>query len=289
MTAAPLFGNPVQGIILPFGAPWHPGAGFIVTQNAVQHAAKIDPITGLHEPPAIDIGNGKLGDPVIACIGGTVAVLSVVGSANLIIETVVGGQRWRVVYAHDALPHPVKMAQAITPAQEVGHVGSTGATAGHLHLQIGYWDGSKWVWLDPWPLLAQNRPGETDMTIIPDAGFAAIVNRVTSIRAGTNYRSAPRIAADTLLGVTAAQVDGWAPFASCSGDAFNGVAVWYAGVLAVPGTGRTIIFVHASRIVSPLTVDETTPTNYPDLSGAVTVKNAAFDAILVQAQTGRSA
>jgi Peptidase family M23 len=291
-TNAPLFANPVEGVIHP--NDWARPAGntdFRVTQTAVQHVAA-------GGPPAIDLGDGNIdADAIGAIIGGVVRIASRAGSANLETDhTDASGQKWRIVYAHNALPHPVAVGAAIVTGQVIGHVGSTGASAAHLHLQIGkvhptgftgptveVKNGLTIEWLDPWPLLAQNRPGETEMTIIPAAGFAALVNKATAIRAGTNYRSAPVLGAASLLGTTTAQVE-WKPFASCSGDEANGSTTWYVGELDVPQVGHTIVFVHGSRIVSPLTPAEIVPD--PVLVQKVAAKDAALRQIESEAQSG---
>jgi hypothetical protein len=139
------------------------------------------------------------------------------------------------------------------------------------------------VWLDPWPLLAQNRPEETDMTIIPAAGFASLVNKATAIRAGTNYRSAPKTTSATLLGSVPVQTE-WHPFASCQGDEANGSTTWYAGELLVPGVGHTIVFVHGSRIVSPLTAAETITD--PAVLARLAGKQAALVTLEAEAHSG---
>lgn len=277
---APRFGNPVaQTFIRPPGSPFLAGS-FRVTKSAAQHIAS-------DGPPAIDLGDGDPdADAIFACAGGRVVVASKVGSANLEIDyTDPFGRRVRVVYAHNTLPHPVSVGQIVVFGQVIGHVGSTGASAAHLHLQIGEITPPNGVivWLDPWPLLAQNRPEETDVTFIPNAGYAAIGNRATAIRAGSYVRSGPTTQEDNRLTFVGTQTE-WQPAAQCNGELVNGSAVWYAGPFALGTKGRALAFVHSSRVILPMTVVETVPD--PTLVTRLAGKQAALETVKSEAEHG---
>jgi murein DD-endopeptidase MepM/ murein hydrolase activator NlpD len=253
---------------------------FRVTKSAVQHIAS-------GGPPAIDLGDGDPdADAILACTGGRVVVASKVGSANLEIDyTDPFGRRVRVVYAHNLLPHPVTVGQTVVFGQQIGRVGSTGASAAHLHLQIGEITPPNGVivWLDPWPLLAQNRPEETDVTFIPNAGYVAIGNRATAIRAGSYVRSGPTTQEANKLTFVGTQTE-WQPAAQCNGELVNGSAIWYAGPLALGAKGRALAFVHSSRVILPMTVVETVPD--PTLVTRLAGKQTALETVKSEAENG---
>ena len=147
-----LLATPLAGYI--HGVGWHRPVGngdFAVTRDAAGHVAA-------GGPPADDFGDatGSDVDPVLAPHDGIVTKASRVGSANLELDwTTPDGVAWRAVLAHNRLPHPVSVGQRVVAGQQVGIVGTTGATAQHLHLQYGYRAGLFWRWLDPWNHLEQ--------------------------------------------------------------------------------------------------------------------------------------
>lgn len=121
------------------------------------------------------------------------------------------------------------------------------------------------------------------MTIIPATGFVELVNKVGAIRAGSNYRSAPKLLPGTLVGTTKVQTE-WNPFARCEGDEANGSKVWYVGELLVLNVGHAIVFVHASRMAGPLTVAETIPD--PVLVTRLSGKQSALVQIKSEVENG---
>lgn len=188
---APSLGNPVLGVLHPLDWPRPAGnTDMKVTQDAASHAAQIDPVTGKHRPMALDIGDGDPDrDTLIAAHDCKVVGLSTVGSANLTLEFTHEGVRWRLIYAHDTLPHPVVYGQVLRKGDVVGRMGNTSSptmpVAIHLHWQIGYWNGLVWVWVDPWPLLAQNQGA--DMIPIPTAAFTRLNNKKTTTIHAANF------------------------------------------------------------------------------------------------------
>lgn len=221
-----MFGLPIRGPLHPNDWVRPPGnSDFRVTQDALQHTlASPGHPSG---PMALDIGDGNPdADDLIAVHAGTVAQALTFGSANLSIEWSEGSVKWRAVYAHNLLPHPVKVGQSVSLGQLVGRVGKTGASAAHLHIQIGYLSGSTWVWQDPWPLIQGD-----DM----DPSFTPTPNRTVMVNAGARHRLAPTLDPATIAiasdpgGPLGAGAPG-APLAlmgTVIGAPANGSTLWY--------------------------------------------------------------
>lgn len=189
--SSPILGNPIRGVL--HGPAWDrpPGnSDFRVTQDAASHAAKINPATGKPRAKALDIGDGDPDrDELLVMHDGVVAEARIDGSANLSIDFMHEGVKWRVLMAHNTLPHPLDVGDTVAEGDTAGHVGDTGAAGQlHCHIQVGFWDGTAWVWVDPWPLLAQNQ--ETDM--LQGKVLGHLVNSVVTVEANdTNFRAAP--------------------------------------------------------------------------------------------------
>jgi hypothetical protein len=182
-------GNPIIGILRP--NDWVRPAGntdMRVTQTAAQHIAR-------GGPPALDIGDAAADlDPILAPHDGVVAQAFTVGSANLSIDFNSGGQKWRIVLAHNTLPHPVSLGQAVKEGQQVGRMGNTSSptmpVSIHLHIQLGHLVGSSWVWVDPWVYLRQNGALEDDQMVpIPPGKFVELANKKTSTISNANFRA----------------------------------------------------------------------------------------------------
>jgi hypothetical protein len=202
---SPILSLPVVGPLRPVDWVRPPGnTDMRVTQDAASHASRINPATGLHRPMALDIGDGASDlDALTAPHDCVVAEARTDGSANLALDFVYDGVRWRIVLAHDTLPHPVKVGQVLFEGDAVGRMGNTSSpsmpVALHLHIQVGYWDGVKWVWVDPWPLFAQNQPIGGDMIQGKILG-PQLVNQVVTVEAkDTNFRAAPATGATPKL------------------------------------------------------------------------------------------
>ena len=140
-------GNPVQGRIYPKGTAV--GAGqFVVTATFGQ-------IDASHPTPhqGIDIGDGKCGSPIIAVEDGVVTAAFVDPAGPLIVRYRLNKYpAYEAALAH--MPNlEVSVGQAVSKGQVLGHIGTSGASACHLH------GGMKLngVEIDWWPLLAQNQ------------------------------------------------------------------------------------------------------------------------------------
>jgi hypothetical protein len=107
---------------------------------------------------ALDFGDANVDqDPIFAPRNANISKRSVIGSANLEFDFWFEGIKWRMVFAHDALPHLVgPTGQFISRGTVIDKVNSTGANASHLHFQYGYF-ANYWHWVDPWPYFEQNR------------------------------------------------------------------------------------------------------------------------------------
>lgn len=162
--------NPVNGYIHSHGWVRPPGnLEFKVTQNygCTGVLAERPLGTCLHFHRAIDIGNRRSGAPVLAAKAGTVVYtgISSTGSLSVIINH--GGGIY-TGYAHLQSFHTAK-GQKVVAGQQIGSLGSSGATAAHLHFAVktgiwlsmlypyaGFWGDLRGKWTDPWPNLAQN-------------------------------------------------------------------------------------------------------------------------------------
>lgn len=138
-----MFGNPVVGYIASEGSVVDAGA-FRVTATFAEHVAS-------GRGPGIDLGNGRCGDPIFAMHDGTVTLAGLLGQAKVVRIMAPDGIN-ESGYAHLAsiLPGIVK-GKKVLRGQQIGTLGSTGATACHLHL--GYKRNG--VESDSWPLLDQ--------------------------------------------------------------------------------------------------------------------------------------
>lgn len=194
-------GNPIVGVLHPY--EWKRPAGnteMKVTQTAAQHESPLVHVAG---PPALDIGDGDPDlDAILAPHDAVVAQALTVGSANLSLDYTGGGKRWRIVLAHNTLPHPVAVGQAVREGQQVGRMGMTGATAIHLHIQLGWWDGTKWVWVDPWPYLRQNGATEENSDMLQGTNPRPVDNKRVFTSTGADdlrFRSSPFVRTDNVL------------------------------------------------------------------------------------------
>lgn len=237
-------GNPIIGPLHPFG--WVRPAGntdMVVTQTAAQHAARIDPATGLHRPMALDIGDGNPDlDAILAPHAAVVAQALTVGSANLATDFIDEGTKWRIVLAHNTLPHPVVVGQSVVEGQQVGRMGSTSSpdmpVALHLHIQLGWWNGTAYVWVDPWLYLRQNQ--EQDMVPIPPGKFAPLTNKQSKVvLAGGATLRADRFNNAKALQLYAAGT-AFTPLAQADdGDPSPNSTRWYGGMA---GTTAGVVF-----------------------------------------------
>ena len=134
-----VFANPVVGYIAPKGP--HDGT-FHVTSTFAEHVAS-------GRGPGVDMGNGACGAPIFAVASGTVSLAGLLGGAKVVRIAHAGG--YESGYAHLASIKVVK-GQSVKYGQQIGTLGTTGATACHLHLGMKL----NGVEIDSWPLLIQN-------------------------------------------------------------------------------------------------------------------------------------
>jgi hypothetical protein len=263
------FGNPVEGIIRPPGSPLIVGS-FRVTSTYADHV-----VSG--RGPGIDIGNGRCGDPILAMADGKVSLAGLVGDAKVVRVLHPQFPGYETGAAHlDTIE--VKVGQLVTRGQRIGTLGTTGATACHLH------QGCKvnGVEIDWWPLLIQNGAVEDD--VLQGANPKRIVNRKTTVKADdTNFRSSPFVRADNKI----AQFDAGAlvyPDWSVEGTTVGTSKVWY-GFWGLVAVGRQEYGYMHESVLNALTPIEQSGHTDAELAaarkngahtGAVAVSNAAL-------------
>jgi murein DD-endopeptidase MepM/ murein hydrolase activator NlpD len=208
----PSFGNPVDGLINPFGTP--AGGGFRVT-------ARFGQIDADHSTPhqGVDIGNGACFAPILAMADGRVTMARKLGNANVVRIAHPQFPGYESGYAHlDAIE--VELNSPVERGDRIGTLGKTGATACHLHMGMKL-DG---VEIDGWPLLEQNQ--ETDM--LKGTLISRIVNRQTTmVGDGTRLRPSPGTAEPPLAAYAAGVV--FVPDFLVEGGLANGSRRWYGG------------------------------------------------------------
>lgn len=275
-------GNPIIGILHPY--EWQRPAGntdFKVTQTAARHAAR----PGTPPPPmALDIGDGDPDlDPILAPHDAVVSQAFTVGSANLSLDFDSGGKKWRIVLAHSTLPHPVSVGQAVKEGQQVGRMGATGATAIHLHIQLGYLAGSTWTWVDPWIYLRQN--GATEGEMLQGANPVAVHNKLGKVLGdNTRFRSSPFVKPDNIL----AEFDVGAEFAPhfiVDGTSALGTNRWY-GAWGNVGTSKQFGYVNVNTLSSLQPIEQSGHTDAELIEAAKRASyNAATDVSAMAANT----
>ena len=151
-------GNPVAGLIRPPGSPVILGSFRVTaTFGAIDAFHPANNPDGTHGHQGVDIGNGKLGDPILAMADGKVAFSDLIGAAKVVRIDHTGG--YQSGYAHLATIE-TKKGLLVKRGQRIGTLGSTGATAAHLHLGLK----RNGVEIDSWPLLDQNSGGDVTIT-----------------------------------------------------------------------------------------------------------------------------
>jgi murein DD-endopeptidase MepM/ murein hydrolase activator NlpD len=253
---------------------------------------------------ALDIGNGRLGYPVVAVAPGIVVaagwLLEPWSVASPADKRATWGPNYggiMVVIRHEGGvislnahlgTRTVNAGDRVTSGQRIGTVGETGSAyhRGHLHFALR----KSLTWIDPEPFVRLGRPldiEDDEMTFLPAEGVAGIQNRDCEIRSGTNYRSAPTLDAATILGTTPTDKQiGFRPiFRYDKGADVNGSRVWYWGPLWVDGKGYGFVFVHGSRI-TPLTISE--KVSDATLTRRIRDKNTALAEIEAEAKRGQA-
>ena len=171
-----IFRSPVTKPLHELG--WIPPArnrDFRVTQEFGCTGVKEEPALGncKHFHRAIDISDRGSGSKVVGAEAGKVRFAATLTKGGLAV-LVQHADGWWTEYAHLA-DTAVKSGQQVSKGALIGHVGSTGASAAHLHfgvkkgVQIGpsaspasaagqfySEDNDRQHWQNPWPLLEQN-------------------------------------------------------------------------------------------------------------------------------------
>lgn len=169
--------------------------------------------------PGLDIGTGRCNDPLYAMDAGTVSLSGLIGTAQVVRIKHPNGDESG--YAHLS-SRAVSVGQAVKRGQLIGALGSTGASACHLHLGLK----RNGVEIDAWPELEQNQ--EDDM----DPSFSPKPNRTVTVNKGARHRLAP-----SLSGAIAIASDPGGPLGgslnlallgTVVGEAVNGNSIWYA-------------------------------------------------------------
>lgn len=236
---------------------------------------------------ALDIGNARLGDRIIAVGDGKIIAAGYLGwpwstkttrypSGNFggMMAILQLAPQVVAIYAHMQPKLYVTTGQLVKRGQLIGLVGDTGSAAapplgggGHLHFGIqapsrlvpagvktqstsfGYG-----LDVDPWPLITgQAELLEEDMKL-QGKFLAHVMGERTSLTVRSNFRSAPSMAPGTIL----TQFNAGEAFipvvmvegASVGTDAAK--AIWYGGFLWVDG-GYTFGYFHQSVLKQPFT------------------------------------
>jgi len=140
------YGNPTVGYIRPPGSPLIAGNFRVTAAFGV-----IDPS---HPTPhgGVDIGNMKCGDPIFACADGKVTLAGLIGDAKVVRIAHPQFPGEETGYAHLAtILANIKVGVLVKRGQQIGTLGTTGATACHLHLGLKL----NGVSVDIWPKLDQ--------------------------------------------------------------------------------------------------------------------------------------
>lgn len=175
---------------------------------------------------AVDFGNYKCGDPVLAAADGT--AVRYVDSAKALAVVISHGSGWVSRYWHLAAWTIPAGSSRVRRGQQIGVVGNTGLGAVcHLHFEIEH-NGTK---VDPWPLLSQNRPPEEDDMKLAGKWIGHVANRRARLGVTARFRAAPTLSSSTLA-IFPARTSFY-PIAKVVGDAVGSrsdAAEWYAGI-----------------------------------------------------------
>lgn len=189
--------------------------------------------------PGLDIGTGRCNDPLYAMEAGTVSLSGLIGTAQVVRIKHPNGDESG--YAHLS-SRAVAVGQAVRRGQLIGALGSTGATACHLHLGVK----RNGVEVDPWPLLDQNQEDD----VLQGANPVRVVNRKTTVKGdNTNFRSSPFVRADNVLVKYAAGTEFYPDWA-VEGTTVGTSKLWVGGWGNVLGV-RAFGYLHETT-VNPL-------------------------------------
>jgi murein DD-endopeptidase MepM/ murein hydrolase activator NlpD len=115
---------------------------------------------------AIDLGNGRCGDPVLAAGGGKVVIAGIPRRAlGAKVVRIDHGKGWQTEYGHLGTIS-VHVGQLVAGGEVLGTVGNTGRSSGcHLHFAVRKRVRGVWHWVDPWPLLPQNNAAPVEPVV----------------------------------------------------------------------------------------------------------------------------
>lgn len=153
---------------------YQPVKPFILNQGFGENQACVDIETGSktivcngNNPPkgyrslygagghkGIDL-RAKHGQPVYAAAAGVVEAIDTNPKTGLDVKIVseIGGEKYMHVYEH-LLGYDMKVGETVATGDLVGWADNTGYSAGdHLHFELKIWKKTKWVSIDPLPLM----------------------------------------------------------------------------------------------------------------------------------------
>lgn len=199
-------GNPVRGTVHPTG--WDRPRGntdFRMTQDFGPSRLSVEPTiywpggegiprgTYANFHRGIDLGNQRCGYDVLAAKGGTIAFAGIDGTGNRVV-IINHGKGVRTWYGHLGSEN-VYVGQKVSQGQKIGTVGSSAATACHLHyaIEVDHDGEGPFEWVDPWRRMKQNVriwPNSVGVNIrnAPDLSKDGVYRQSTAEDVKTKFR-----------------------------------------------------------------------------------------------------
>ena len=248
-------GKPVSKPLYRLGGATVPGgprvrtlndpATFEITQNAAQHVASG---VGSAEP-AVDIGNGSCGEPILAMAQGWASRTSDSAGA-LGVRTDHGAGITSEVWHLGGWAIPPEGA-FVRAGTTVGYLGHTGLGSGaHCHIEIKVdgkaIDPEKYIFGTPLEL-------QEDGLSVTTSGLKHVINRVTKITVDSNFRADATKQA-TILNT----YDGgttFLPTIEVTGEAIGTNSAWLGGWMYLPNKGYAFGFFHSSVLAAAVPVE----------------------------------
>ena len=264
------FGKPVGKPLYRLGGATVPGgprvrtlndpATFEITQDAAQHVASTDPRASKN--PAIDIGNGYEGEPILAMAQGwATRVQDAAGARGSRVDhgANVTSEGWH--FNDWAIPPE---GAFVLRGQVIGYLGHTGlGTGAHCHIEIKV-NGKA---LDPEPLIwGAPLVVKEDGLSVTTSGFAHVINRSTKLTVASNFRADATRQSDPLNVYAAGTA--FVPTMQVSGEAIGPNSVWFGGWMYLPNKGYAFGFFHSS-VLAPLV-----PVEQPDCTDEIAAATA---------------
>ena len=238
------FGNPIKGLIGPYGGANDPQSGFVVTRP---YADESMPQYGPHD--GLDIGNGRSDDAVLALGDGAVyQAFRDDASGGALIVRIDHGNGWTSGYAHLG-SIAVSVGQRVSEGQKIGTLDNTGwSTAAHLHFDTTYGNERR----DPWPEILGDGSGEEDeglwMATYADGNYERVQNKKYVTLEGANFRKGTTTDAPVLRKYDAGEAI--IPHAQVKGPGVEAVdgRVWWFLTYKWTGAGYQEGALHISAI-----------------------------------------